>query len=230
MKRNQIFILLFVVLLAAAPARAQMVTSSRVATAQLDKEASTTKAAVKKGDDSEKDAASDAKAVKKKPKKAKMSAERMTYVLSFVGEHHPELGGMLELLKKNQPVTFGKAMNGIDVSVGKLEALKTRKPERYPMALKRWKLSSRISVASAKLKRKDSKANRKELEMLLTEQADIHVENLKSDREQLQKRMAQLDKQIAAAESGKSDQIKRRIETVGATSRKKKKPPTPKKE
>lgn len=222
MKPKLTFLLLVVALLAAAPVSAQMVTSTRPAIAQLDKEPKKT---LKKGREREakKDAAADAKSAKKKLKKAKISPERMTQVMVFVDEHHPELGEMLELVKKNQPATFQRAINGVNASLGKLESLKTRKPERYPIALERWKLTSRVSVASAKLKHKDSEANRKELELLLSEQVDFQVKTLKAEREQLQQRMSRLDKQIADSEAGKSEHIKRRIETVVSGGNRKKK-------
>lgn len=231
MKRIQTIVLLAAVLFAAAPVSGQKVTTPRSGSDQVDQVDQEVKSPAGRGQNGDflKGSATDAKPVKKKSKKAKMSPERMTYVMDFVREHHPELGGMLELLKENQPVTFDKAMSGIDGSVRKLEALKSRRPDRYPMGLTRWKLSSRVSVATAKLRRKDSEVNRLELEELLREQADFQVETLKSEREQLQKRMDQLNKQIADTESEMSDQIKRRIETVRSTNRKKKKPATPKK-
>ncbi len=164
------------------------------------------------------------KSVKPKANAGQISDKRMTKLLSFVGENHPELRDLLLKLdmgkKKRQ---YRQAMAGLNKSVKKLETMKERNPQRYESALQQWKLESRIKVASAQVKLKDSEELRSSLESLVTQLVDFHIARMKSDREQLKMRLEQFDKRIADAESNREQTIEKRIKSATRTTKNAKK-------
>ena len=196
-----IILLLFVVTSAsaqvAAPAvKTQVLTSDPVAKTQgdkkLEKKTAAKKAADKKPDTNAQNPDAKKPAKKTPAKPAKVTPERTTQLLDFVGEHHVELKGMLDQLEKKKPKSFRQAINGLNRSVGKIEAVKSRSPKRYEGALEQWKLNSRINVAKAQLKLDDNAANRKTLEGLFGRLIDAQVGRFKEDRDQLLKRADEL--------------------------------------
>ena len=204
--------------------KAQVLGSQPVVKKQGDKKPD--KKTADKNSENKKSEAGDAK---KPAKKAtpKVSPERAKELLDFVGKHHPELKGMLTQLEEKQPRSFRQAMNGIDRSVKKIDAVKSRSPQRYEGALEQWKLNSRINVAKAQLTLDDKPENRKKLEDLFSKSIDLQVARSKQDRDQLLKRIDQIDKRISSIEAGRSEEIQKRVKAAMA---KKKKPPQPKKD
>ena len=229
---TSIILLLFVASSAsaqvAAPAvKTQVLTSDPVAKTQGDKKLEK-KTAAKKPADKKPDANAQNPDAKKPAKKtpakpAKVSPERTKQLLDFVGEHHAELKGMLDQLEKKKPKSFRQAINGIHRSVGKIEAVKSRSPQRYEGALEQWKLNSRINVATVQLKLDDKPENRKTLEDLLGQLIDVQVDRFKEDRDQLLKRADELDQRISGIQAGKSQEIQKRVNAAI----KRKKPPQP---
>jgi hypothetical protein len=152
------------------------------------------------------------KKVVAKNKPSEISEERKTKILSFVNEHHPELTGLLEQLKKGKKKRpWLSAMNGLNKAIKKLEGIKERNPDRYETALKQWKLESRIQVASAHLKHKNTEEGREKLESLIGKLVDFHIDRLKKDRDQVQNRLKQLEKKVTDAESNREQLIEKRL-------------------
>ena len=164
------------------------------------------------------------KAVRKKANVGQVSEARKQELLSFVNEHHPELKDLLAELengKKARP--YRRAMGALDRSVKKIESTKQRNPKRYEMALRQWKLESRIKVAAAQVKLNDSEENRSELETLVAKLVDFHVERMKSERDQIKKRLGLIEKRIADIEANRAEAIEKRIKSATRTRKKEKK-------
>jgi len=134
----------------------------------------------------------------------------------FVTKHHPELATMLRQLEKEQASSFQKAILGINRSVSKVELVKRRNPKRHLEVLRQWKIDSRIKVAAAQMKLKDSQENREKLEGLITELIDFNIERLKQERQQTIERLVQLDERIAESESGRDEAITERFQIIVA--------------
>lgn len=168
------------------------------------------------------------KAVKKKDtssqkKPAEITEQRKAQILAFVSEHHPELIELLEKLEKGKKKRqWQSALNGLNRAIKKIEGIKERNPDRYEWALKQWKLESRIKVASAQLKRNDTEEARAKLESLIEQHVDFHIDRLKKDRENIQKRLEAMEKKISDAESNRQQQIEKKLKTMLPKSKKEK--------
>lgn len=164
------------------------------------------------------------KVVKPKTKVTQVSDERKEQLLKFVNENHPELNDLLAKLDKSKKKRqYRLAIAGLDKSVKKLETTKERNPKRYESALQQWNLESRIKVAGAQVKLKDTEEGRSSLEKLVTKLVDFHIARMKSDQEQMKKRLDQLNKRISDAESNREQAIEKRIKSATRTRKKVKK-------
>lgn len=156
--------------------------------------------------------------------KTEISEQRKAHILAFVNEHHPELTKLLKKLengkKKRQWLS---ALNGLNKTIKKLEGIKERNPDRYDSALEQWKLESRIKVVAAQLKHNDSKEGRAKLESLIAKHIDFNIDRLKKDREQIRKRLKQMEKRISDAESNRQQQIEKRLKSALPKNKKEKK-------
>ena len=164
------------------------------------------------------------KSVKHKSNVAQVSKQRKEQVLAFVSENHPELNELLRKLEKSKKQRqYLNAIRGRDKALKKLEATKDRNPQRYESALQQWNLESRIKVAGAQVKMNDTEEGRDTLESLVTKLVDFHIARMKSDREQVQKRLKQIEARIADAESNREQAIQKRINSATRTKKKVKK-------
>jgi len=155
------------------------------------------------------------KSAKRKANIAEVSEQRKEQLLSFVSENHAQLNDLLSKLEKRKNQRqYRKAMASLDKSVKKIEAIKERNPQRYESALQQWKLESRIKVTAAQYKLNESDESRVSLESFVTQLVDFHIARMKSDREKVQKRLEQLDKRIAEAESNREQTIEKRIKSA----------------
>ena len=127
-------------------------------------------------------------------------------------EHHPELNELLGKLEGNKKKRqWNNAMNGLNKAVKKLESVKQRSPARYETGLAQWKLESRIRVASAELKLKDTEEGREKLETLVAELVDHHIARLKKEREHIRTRLEQTEQKIVDAETSRQQAIEKRL-------------------
>ncbi len=164
------------------------------------------------------------KSVNRKSNVEQVSEQRKEQLLSFVSENHPELKDLLSKLEKSKKQRqYLNAIRGLNKSVTKLETTKERNPQRYESALQQWNLESRIKVAGAQVKTNDTEEGRSTLESLVTKLVDFHIARMKSDREQIQKRLDQVEKRIADAESNRERAIEKRINSATRTKKKVKK-------
>lgn len=149
----------------------------------------------------------------RKPKVSQITDERKEQLLAFVAEHHPELKTMLVQLEQKKPKSYQQAINGVNKSVTKIEGLKRRNPKRHGSVLAQWKIDSRINVAAAQLKHKDTKPNREKLKSLIGQLVDLQIDRLKKDREQTRQRLEQIEKRITESEAGRDEAIEKRLQS-----------------
>ena len=161
---------------------------------------------------------------KKKETARQVTEQRKTELTAFVDTHHPELKELLtKLEKRKKKKPYRQAMEGLDKAVKKLEGIKRRSPKRYESSLALWKIESRIKVAGAQVKLKDTEENRDNLKSLVTELVDFKIQQLKNDREQASKRLKQLETKIGEAEANRQQSIDKRIKSASRRKKKDKK-------
>ncbi len=151
-----------------------------------------------------------------KKEKPTVSAKRKEELLAFVQEHHSELAPLLDQLETSNALRYRQAIRGLNRTVSRLEAVKKRRPDRYPLALKHWILESRISVTAAKLSLNESDEVRAELESLVTELQSNTLIRLKKEQETLGQRQKKTQARIQEIESNGPKLIEQKIKQLTA--------------
>lgn len=124
----------------------------------------------------------------------------------FVREHHEELAGLLEPLRVMDRDEYDAAIRELFRARENLERLRRRDPERAALALESWKTNSRVELLTAHLISKPDPEKERELRRALADHLAAQLQLQKYDREQLRKRLDQLDETIRRNE-GRTDAI-----------------------
>ncbi len=130
--------------------------------------------------------------------------------LGFARQHHQELADLLRQMKlhKRSILQYRRAVRQISAARDKLERIKQRSPDRYRLELERWKLDSRIRLLAARMTMSKDASFEDELKDLLLERTNIRLQQLKQERERLQKylgraetRLLRIEKDIELSET-----------------------------
>jgi len=133
-----------------------------------------------------------------KKSRADVSETDLTAAMGFASEHHPELAGLLEQLRKSRPHEFQRAVRELNQQIRTLEKLREGNPTRYAHQLELWKGDSQIRVLVAKWSRTQDDALEQEIRVLLQQRRDMKLAQLKVDQQRLTEQMQKVEKQIAA--------------------------------
>lgn len=140
---------------------------------------------------------------------APLSKEAVAATLEFAKTHHPELATLLEQLRTSAPKDFDAAVSDLNRIRERLERSRERAPERYELELAEWKLNSQIQLLAARLAMGGDATLEDELRTLLAERLQVRVKLLQDERSRLQKRLEQLEQQIADQQEQSSGLIER---------------------
>jgi hypothetical protein len=140
--------------------------------------------------------------------------EREAAALSFVEQHHPELGDLLTQLKNSSKRGYQQAINELFRASERLATSKERDPVRHELELRVWKLDSRIRLLAARMSMTDSQAMQEELRALLLEKSDVQLEQKLLDRERLVTRLEKLDAAIQKARNERDEQAQRSLDAL----------------
>lgn len=128
---------------------------------------------------------------------APLTKEAVAATLEFAKTHHPELATLLEQLRTSAPKDFDAAVTDLNRIRERLERIRARTPERYEWELAEWKLNSQIQLLAARLAMGGDASLEGELRTLLAERQQVRLKLLEDERSRLQKRLEQLDQQLA---------------------------------
>src|SRR5213079_880399 len=133
-------------------------------------------------------------------------------VNAFVAEHHPELGELLKHLKgiKNQR-PYERAIRELSADNERLGNLQKNDRARYEVALKGWKVKSRIQLLSARLTMQDDEQLKTELKEALAEQYSIRREMLTMEKNRIQDRLQKLDRDLADYDKRRDEMIEKQF-------------------
>ena len=167
---------------------------------------------------------------------APVPTKRVRELFQFVDENHRALRPLLKTLERRDTGKFQAAMRSLDREVRSLQNQKKNSPSRYERSLKIWVLRSQAKLVAAKIvtnKSEKTKAKlEKELESLVNQQIDLRQNQLASDLEAYENRIARIKKQQAELKSKRSQMVERQIDalvrSVKGMTRNKKKPKTDK--
>ena len=156
-------------------------------------------------------------------KNAEVTDEDREQVIAFAHEHHPELAGLLEQLRKSRPNEFNKAVKELRQQISALDRVRERSPAKYSEQLVSWKRDSQIRLLMARWAKKNDPAIEKEIRALLKERREARLAQLKADRERLNQQQRKLDEQLLEFEKPIDDQVGEEWDLLAKRNRKPKK-------
>lgn len=137
------------------------------------------------------------------PKRAKsiLTPSREAAALAFVKENHSELLQVLKQLKAMQPDQYEEAIAELFQTSEQLAELSGRDETRYQLALESWKLQSRIELLAARMTRRSSDGQKRELQELLSRQVDLKIKQHRLEQERLESRLRRNQEQLERLQS-----------------------------
>lgn len=130
---------------------------------------------------------------------------------AFAAEHHPELDGLLEQLRRESPDAYDRAVADLDRARTRLEALRESQPERYAAAMEEWRLSSRIRLTLARLSLTKDPRLDQELETLVRQRLELRMHQQRTEVERLEKRLDRLRQTLANYDENPEDAVRREV-------------------
>lgn len=122
-------------------------------------------------------------------------------VLKMVSEHLPDLKPLLERLRKNDPKQYAVAIRDLARSVRRLESAKKRDDVYFEREVEVVKSQSAVNLLVAKLKVRDSDADRKALRKAVERLNEATIARTQYDVRQLELRLKRAQQQLAAAKA-----------------------------
>ncbi|GIX05202.1 MAG: hypothetical protein KatS3mg114_1071 [Planctomycetaceae bacterium] len=127
---------------------------------------------------------------------ATLSEQAQTATLQFVRQHLPELYELIERLRDSAPDEYQQAVHDLHQTYLRLQRSQERTPERYELELQEWKINTRIRLLTARLAMNAHPSLEQDLRALLRERQIIRQHLLEEERDRLQKRIQQIDRQL----------------------------------
>jgi hypothetical protein len=147
------------------------------------------------------------------PRPAPVTAEQEQAVLAFVVEHHAELGGLLQELKKKRPNEYQTALRDLVRTTDRLAQFAGRDPVRRELELNQWRLRSRLQVLAARSSMSDHDP-REELQALVEQLIDAQEKILAHDRRLAADRLAKLDADLARLAAERDERVAKQLKQV----------------
>lgn len=146
----------------------------------------------------------DANTLTAKPESGKPtsgSAVSVETVHSMVKTHMPELREILSQLEKSNPQQHERAIRDLSRSLQRLTTAKRRDAALYEIELTLWKSRTSANLSAARVKVRDSAANRKALRAAVVQLTQAETARAQYDVELYKKRLAGAQSQLESAES-----------------------------
>lgn len=137
--------------------------------------------------------------------------EREAAALTFVRRHHGELAELLEQLQTSDQEQYEHAIRELFRTSEMMANLRQRDQLRYEYQLKDWVLNSRIQLLAAKLQMSRDASLAKQLEELLEAQAQLRIERMEAERQELLERAKRLEQAIERAQETKQAKVRRQL-------------------
>ena len=143
-----------------------------------------------------------------------VDAEQERDALAFVRLHHKELADLLGPLRVMDRDEYDAAIRELSRARENIQRIERRDPDRGALALASWKAKSRVELLTARLISKPDPRLESELRLALVDQLAAQLAMQKYDREQLRKRLAQLDESIRRQERRSDTLVESRLHAV----------------
>lgn len=168
-----------------------------------------------------------AKAARKTGNPMSITPAREAAALAFAKQNHSELVPLLKKLKTRNRRAYRQAIRQLFLDSERLARLQDTNSKRYELALKTWKLDSRIRLLAARVllvKNPDPRLE-EQLKKALGERVDVRMRQLEMERGRLEKRLQKLNTEIIKLhdrDAAVEQQLKRVKRSLGIRSRKSK--------
>ena len=143
---------------------------------------------------------------KPRPVTSKIDAATEKAAIGLVNEHLPELKKLLERLKQDSPRQYDAALRDLVKSARKLDYAKNRSEELFDIEVDLLKSQSRVKLLTAKLKVRDSEADRDSLKRAAKQLLDAELAKAQYNIHYLSDRVKKAEQQLETA--------KKRFETM----------------
>jgi hypothetical protein len=143
-----------------------------------------------------------------------LTPAREAAALAFVRNHHPELVELVDRLKETSPAEYKAVVSDLFRNSERLAALEESDPARYELALRAWKIKSRIHLLGARASLSDDESIRLELRGALEEQAQIRLEQLRFERDAIAERQKKAEAALARFEQDRAGHVDRQYDML----------------
>lgn len=119
--------------------------------------------------------------------------------LALVKLHLPELQGLLDRLRANEPRQYNRAITDLARSARRLEVIKNRDERLYQIEVEVLKSQQAVNLLTAKLRVRDSEPDRQRLRQALARLQQSQVRRAQYDVQLLEDRVARMQQQLEQA-------------------------------
>jgi hypothetical protein len=147
-------------------------------------------------------------------KNVEITAEREQAALDFAGQHHPELVSLITPLKASNLKEYQRAIRELFRTSERLAGIRAKDPGRSELELEAWKLQSQIRLLAARLTMEADAELELQLRDALKQKAETQLKLLRYEREMLQTRLEQVQKQIDKSEQSQEQLVQQEYDRL----------------
>lgn len=131
--------------------------------------------------------------------------------IEFVQLHHPDLVGLMQLLKTMKNAEYKVAVREIVKTRKRIESLDKREPELAAVELESWKIQSKIDLFMAKAVARADEVDSSQLKNLVAQRIEIQKKRLKLEQANLVTRQKAVEESLSKIEGHESDRISQQL-------------------
>lgn len=142
------------------------------------------------------------------------TAQRQATLMEFVDEHHPDLKRLLRLLEERKPGQYRKAIRSLSRQFDRLQTVKKRDPNKYEIALRYWKVQSRVEVLSARVALNGPEKFEEKLKELIRQKQEIRIELQKYELAKLEQRVEKIRENLRKTQGTMDREVERQFNSI----------------
>lgn len=140
-------------------------------------------------------------------------------VLQLVRLHLPELRGMLERLRAEDPLQYRHAIDDLEKSARRLDTVRRRDEQLYEIEVRLLQAKTSVNLAIARLKIRDASADRQRLRDAITRLKHAEQQRAEYEVQILEQRLARIEQQLTEARLRSESKQADSVENIDTTYR-----------
>lgn len=121
--------------------------------------------------------------------------------LEFASKNHPELGELLQQLRRTSQAGFERGIREVHLTVQRLDRFRDKQPGRFDAEVNNWRTESKIRLLTAKWVMSQDPVMAEEIQELLRSRQQAKLDRLRKERDRLAERLRVLDQQIGMGDA-----------------------------